>query len=146
VKEELKENLPFSRTLKVLFVEDNQEVQGQLLKLFKNFFSNIDTANDGEMAFLKYQDYYNKNRKYYDLVITDLRMPGIDGIELCKKIMKNNLKQKILVVSAYCDTDNLKQLIEIGVFKYLQKPIDHMNLIKIITSTINKIREEKKIA
>jgi CheY-like chemotaxis protein len=121
----LSELIEFTRSLNILFVEDNDDVRNQLLKFLKNFFNEIDVAFDGVDAFDKFQ----KNQTKYNLVITDISMPRLDGIELSKKIMNLNINQKIIIVSAHTEADKLNKLKEIGVFDILQKPVGYNNLI-----------------
>ena len=130
-----KELITYSHTLSVLFIEDNEEVRIQLLKLLENFFTDIQIATDGISA---YENYQNNN---YDLVISDLSMPKLDGIELSKKIMEDNPNQIIVIISAHTESEKLSQLKEIGVYKFLTKPVDYRDLLKTFSSVINKIKE-----
>lgn len=129
--ENLEKILPFSKTLNILFVEDNKEVSEQIQKMLENFFDKIDLAFDGEEALKLY------NENFYDIVITDLSMPKLDGISLCKEIMKQNENQIILVISAYTHPNDLHDLINIGVSKFIQKPINTKDIIETLTNTIN---------
>ena len=110
---DLKELLKFSNTLKVLFAEDNYDVRVQLIKLLENFFTDIDVAVDGVDAYNQFNDYKSKNNTYYDLIITDLSMPRLDGVEFCKRIIEENPNQLILVISAHTESSKLLKLIEI---------------------------------
>lgn len=129
----LSELIEFTRSLNILFVEDNDDVRNQLLKFLKNFFNEIDVAFDGVDAFDKFQ----KNQTKYNLVITDISMPRLDGIELSKKIMGLNRSQKIIIVSAHTEADKLNKLKEIGVFDILQKPVGYNNLIDSLEKLYN---------
>jgi CheY-like chemotaxis protein len=129
----LSELIEFTRSLNILFVEDNDDVRNQLLKFLKNFFNEIDVAFDGVDAFDKFQ----KNQTKYNLVITDISMPRLDGIELSKKIMNLNINQKIIIVSAHTEADKLNKLKEIGVFDILQKPVGYNNLIDSLEKLYN---------
>ncbi len=140
---DLKELLNFSHKLNVLFVEDNYDVRIQLLKLLENFFTKIDVETDGLDALNKYIDYKKENNKYYDLIITDLSMPKLDGIDFCQKVIEKNPKQLILVISAHTESAKLLKLIDIGIFKFLQKPVDYRDLLNTLSSIINKLKEEK---
>jgi DNA-binding NtrC family response regulator len=132
----LSELIEFTRSLNILFVEDNDDVRNQLLKFLKNFFNEIDVAFDGVDAFDKFQ----KNQTKYNLVITDISMPRLDGIELSKKIMSLNINQKIIIVSAHTEADKLNKLKEIGVFDILQKPVGYNNLIDSLEKLYNHFK------
>ncbi|XPV53792.1 MAG: response regulator transcription factor [Halarcobacter ebronensis] len=101
----LKELVEFSKGLKILFIEDNLDVREQLNKLFENFFSNIDVCFNGFEALEEYKKHKTDNDNFYDLVITDISMPKLDGIELCKEIFKINKEQKVLVISAHTEKE-----------------------------------------
>lgn len=137
---DIKELIAFSKTLKVLFIEDNEEVRVQLMKLLSNFFDNIDVANEGQSAFAKYTDYQTQTGNTYDLVVTDLSMPKVDGIELCKRILSSHPKQVILVISAHTEKEKLSELTQIGVYKILQKPVDYKELLDALENILMKIK------
>lgn len=139
----IKDLLIFSQNLNVLFVEDNHDVKVQLFKLFNNFFPNIDEATDGEIALEKYNKFKENNNKYYDLVITDISMPKLDGIELSKSLIQKNPNQLILVISAHTESDKLLELLNIGIYKFIQKPIEYEVLVNTLSSVISKIKREK---
>ncbi|RXK14415.1 hypothetical protein CP965_02910 [Halarcobacter mediterraneus] len=137
----LKELVEYSKKLNILFIEDNNEVREQLYKLFKNFFENIDKCFNGDEALEKYK---KKEKNYYDLIISDISMPKLDGIQLCKEIIKINKKQEILIVSAHTEKEKLSQLEEIGIENILQKPVEHISLINTLSKIINNIKRNKE--
>lgn len=137
---DLKSIIEFSKELDVLFIEDNSEVREQITKLLQNFFPKVKTANDGEEAYNIYRKFKDENSKKFDLIISDLSLPKLDGITLCKKILQEDPEQIILVISAHTESTKLINLIEIGIYKFLQKPVDYENFISTIITTINKIK------
>lgn len=138
---DLKELLIYCQSLKVLFVEDNYDVRMQLIKLFENFFSDMNIQEDGLAALEEFKKFKNENNKYYDLIITDLSMPKLDGVSLSKEIKSINPKQSILVISAHTEPAKIKQLEEIGVYNFLQKPVDYRLLLSTLTSLIEEIKK-----
>lgn len=139
----IKDLLKFSQELKVLLVKDNYEVKVQLLKLLKNFFPNIEESVDGIHALEMYENHKIRNGHFYDLIITDISMPRLDGIELSKKLIEINPNQLILVISAHTESEKLLQLIDIGIYKFIQKPIDYDILLNSLSSIIGKLKREK---
>jgi len=87
-------------------------------------FATVIVADNGNDALNLYREYYDKNQKYIDIVLTDIEMPKMDGIELSEKIMQINKEQDIIVISAYTDTKHLIKLINIGVAQFITKPIE----------------------
>ncbi|MBP6497260.1 MAG: response regulator [Campylobacteraceae bacterium] len=124
-----------TKKFKVLYVEDNEETRGQALKVFDNFFTDIDVSFDGADGLEKY-----KNNSY-DLVISDISMPKMNGVEMSKAIFKIDKKQNILIVTAFNDSEQLQELIEIGITHYIHKPINIHSLI----SELQKITERISI-
>jgi DNA-binding response OmpR family regulator len=112
-----------TNNLKVLYVEDNDESRNQAYKLLANYFSEIDIATDGLEGLEYYKNYHLNTNRYYDLVITDIEMPKMDGISMSKAIYKINKNQKIIVVSAYNDKKYFIDLINIGIEGFIQKPL-----------------------
>jgi two-component system response regulator YesN len=101
-------------------------------------FTVLDTAFDGEDALEKL-----KSRKY-DLLVTDIRMPVISGLELIQKIRERNLSIKILILSGYNDFEFAKKAIEYSVDGYLLKPIDRDELNGYLVSVKGDLDREHK--
>lgn len=74
-----------------------------------------------------------------DIVISDIQMPGINGLELSKKILENSSTTKIILVSAYDKFEYAKEGLRLGVFDYIEKPINYTYLIEIIQNAITQI-------
>lgn len=125
--------------MRVLMVEDDLIIQQQLKTFFLRFFGHVDTADNG----LEALDLYNRHS--YDLIITDLTMPQMGGIELSANIRSMNPNQKILVVSAHSESDKLIELINIGVDGFMLKPIDMDRVLQILTRTCQAIYDHKML-
>jgi YesN/AraC family two-component response regulator len=123
--------------LKLLIVEDDITLQQQLKLFFSRFFGSIETANNGVEGWAKYK------AKSYDLVITDLTMPKMDGIELSKKIRSASETQNILVMSAHSQSSKLIELINIRVDGFLLKPLNLDNVLKQLIKTCQLIYDSK---
>lgn len=117
--------LYFSQSLRILYVEDDQSIRESMQSIFESLFQHIDYAVDG-IDGLKY---YNKNE--YDIVITDLNMPRMNGIEMIEKIHEINPEQKIIAISANDASTILIDLIQKGVNGFLVKPIDQQQILNI---------------
>jgi len=123
--------------LNVLYVEDEKESREQLSDIFKLLFHSIDTAFDGEDALEKY------NIKLYDIIITDINMPRMNGIELTKRIKIQNPAQNIIIISAHNDSDYLLQAINLGIDNFIIKPVQIEQLTLILTKVANLIYSQK---
>ena len=96
-------------------------------------------ANNGKEGLEKYYKYHP------DLVITDMRMPVMNGLEMIQKIRKNKNNIKIIMLSAHSDTKSLLEAIEIGVNGYILKPFQTRKLYKLIEDLADSIILDKKV-
>jgi len=124
-------------SLEVLYVEDDPEIQEQVCKMLAKFFVNIDIAQDGQEAFEKY------NAKEYDLILTDIEMPKMDGIELSRRIIEHNSEQSIFIISAHKNPDQLLKLMDIGVSGLILKPIDMQYFVNKLSIKVKEIYANK---
>lgn len=116
----------------ILYAEDDEAVLARSSKVFENIFTNIETATNGDEALLKYKSYFKKENKFYDIVISDINMPKLNGIELSKEIKKLNPTQEILIISAHNQSNILQDIINIGVSTFIHKPIKLKELLEAI--------------
>ncbi|MEA3512210.1 MAG: response regulator [Campylobacterota bacterium] len=118
----------------ILYVEDEIELQHYVSRYLNNFFKKVDIAVDGEDGL----NLYKKNR--YDIVITDINMPVMSGLEMLKEIKSINEEQNTLVISAYSDTKNFIDSIKLGVDGYILKPITFEQLNSELFKIVSKIK------
>lgn len=134
-----------TKKLKVLYVEDDENTRPQAIKIFTNFFDTIEVAVNGENAL----EMYKKNPTGYHLIISDINMPKMDGLEMSKAIFKINYQQKILIVSAYNSSEQLQEAIDSGISNYIHKPVRMDALItelqKIISSIVRENEEYEEL-
>jgi len=112
--------------LKVLFVEDEENIRLSLKDTIGDEFLEFVTAEDGEKGLDKFLN------AHFDLIISDISMPIMNGLEMVKEVRKRNQNIPIILLSAYSDRDKLLEAINIGVNKYIIKPIDPEELLKLI--------------
>jgi diguanylate cyclase (GGDEF)-like protein len=135
---EIHELVDFTKKLKILYVEDNEEAREAILDLIKNFFNDITVAVDGQDGLSKFKD------GVFDLVISDIRMPKMDGIEMIVEIRELQPDIPIIVATAHKETELLIDCIKIGVDGYLLKPINFTQLKKTIIQTCEKLYYKMK--
>jgi len=129
----LNEVVKHSQSSKVLFVEDNLEIRESTVILLNELFDEVHIAVDGEDGLTQYRDFYKNNNSYFDIVISDIRMPNLDGVALSKSIYNINQKQKIIIISAYNETEYLLPLINMGVNGFIQKPLSLEAIIEVLS-------------
>ena len=129
----------FTKDLKILYAEDDLELQAQTKSFFNLLFSSVTIVNNGLEALTKYK------QEPFDIVISDIRMPVMDGLELTSKIKEINPFQNIIIISAYNDSDDLLRFINLNIRQFIQKPIDMENMLETLYFTSKSIVNEKMI-
>ena len=120
---------------KILVIDDEQIVHESCNRILTEEGYEVKSAFTGQEGFKKIEE------ETYDLVITDLKMPGISGMEALKKIKKDNPNIGIVMVTGYSTAETAVEAMKLGAFDYLPKPFTPDELI----SVINKAVEKKKV-
>jgi PAS domain S-box-containing protein len=118
----------------VLFVDDEPSIIQVGISVFKNFGYNVIPAYNGEEAL----ELYKQNSDKIDIIITDLTMPKMSGIQLSKEVLALNPKAKIVLCSGFASSQIIKSLKEIGVKEFLQKPL----VASYLLNSIRRILDE----
>lgn len=134
-----KELLTNTKQLSILLVEDHDDLRENTKEILKKFFYRVDGSKNGEDALREYRKFYKDESTYYDLILSDIQMPRLNGIELIENIYAINPNQTIVVLSAFDDSKYLLPLINLGIEQFIKKPIDYQELIKILQKTTKKI-------
>lgn len=119
--------------LTVLFVEDEQDIRDALEGAIGDEFAKLIVARDGEDGLKKFKKYKP------DIVITDIMMPVMDGLMMSKEIKNLSRQTPIVILSAFSEKERLLGAIDVGIDKYLIKPIDPDELLitlKIISKEL----------
>lgn len=82
---------------------------------------------------------------HVDVIVSDIRMPGMTGLEMSKEVLKIKPCIKIILISAYDDFSYAKQAIRIGAFDYVEKPLDYSYLSGVIAKAVSQIEQEEKL-
>lgn len=121
--------------LNILYVEDNDETRDIVTNLLSKKFKKIHTATNGSDGFEKFISNYSS----LDLVITDLRMPIVNGSEMISKIRKLNANIPIFVFSAYNEDKYTLELQNSNISKFYFKP---SNVIEMMSDIIDFIKNQ----
>ncbi len=117
---------------KVLVVDDEQNSREGLSKILTKEGYKVHIAEDGEKALQEAEDYK------FDLIITDLRMPDMDGIEVLKKVREKNKSIGVVIVTAYGEVNSYLTAMNLGAFEYLNKPIHLEELRRVIKKALEE--------
>jgi YesN/AraC family two-component response regulator len=124
----MQEKIEKLRKLKLLFVEDEEDLIDIITDTLTKLQANFLTAKNGEeaLALMKANDDIS-------VVITDINMPVMTGLDMIKKMHEENIKIPIIIMSAHTETEYIEKAKDLGVDNYLLKPFDFLKFIDLIT-------------
>ena len=126
--------------IKILYVDDDRSIIEFIKIIFKkNNIINVTYAKDGEEGLSLYE------KHQYDLVITDMHMPVMDGFELIKNIRKINPKQIFTMVTATDNKDDLVKAIQLRINYFIEKPIVPKEFMSVLLESFDLIKEKKEL-
>ena len=127
-----------TKNLNILYIEDNISVQKQTTKMLESFFNKIYLANNGKEALELFE-----KENLYNLVITDIEMPLLDGISFIEAIRKYNKKIPIIVLSAHDNKNYFLKTIKAGIDGYILKPYTLEQIVQTLEYIIDKYDMQK---
>jgi len=122
----------------ILLAEDEENVRESFKKVLLLYVNEVYTAKNGEEAF----ELYNKHQP--NIIITDIKMPKLNGLEFIKKIREKNSEIPIIVTSAYADQDFLLESIKLSLVEYVIKPIKEKDLMRLLKECAQKLYKKSK--
>lgn len=133
----LQELKKISADYSLLYIEDNEGLRTNLAKLLNKFFKDIHTAENGKIGFDMFKKYHP------DIIITDINMPEMNGLEMAQKIHDISPSSKMIIMSAYDEKEYLHQAINVGIFRYLNKPAKTEALMQTLYEALLVIQKEE---
>ncbi len=122
---------------RILIVDDNRELQEILAEYLMDEGNSVHGANNGREAL----EIYGKNP--FDLIITDLNMPELTGIELIKEVAKYGKVTEFIIITGYASLDTAIEAVKIGAFDYIVKPFRMEELKVVVKNAKDKIMLKK---
>lgn len=128
------------KVYKLLLVDDEHIVRYGVTKMipWENYSIDISQANNGQEALKAIET------GDYDFVLTDIRMPGMDGLELIEKVYAFNKNIQFAILSGYSDFEYARKAMTYGVRHYLLKPTEEDEIIKVVKDLINEYKTKSK--
>lgn len=117
---------------KILFVDDEESIRNLVKRILQMAQYEVDLAGSGEEAVEKVSN--NK----YDVVITDITMSGIDGLEVLKKVKSINPATEVIVITGHGTVETAMKAINLGAYDYTTKPFDIGKLNLLVARCIEK--------
>lgn len=128
-----------TNTVKILVVDDEPDLELLITQRFRHKIKSqefaFQFASNGIDALNKLQ-----NGITFDLLLTDINMPGMDGLTLLSRLKEHSLLFKSIVVSAYGDLQNIRTAMNTGAFDFITKPIDFHDLETTIYKTLSELK------
>jgi DNA-binding response OmpR family regulator len=131
-----------TKKLSVLLVEDHTPSREEMHEILTELFGTVVSEADGEKALGTYRQYREEQRTF-DLVITDIQMPHMNGVSLAHAIKALEKEQAIIVLSAYPESQYLLDLINIGLSQFITKPINHERFLEVLSDVATSITEKR---
>lgn len=129
----LKELIDLSKNVRVLYVEDDEIAREGMMYALDVIFNHISVATNGLEGLESFRAHE------YDLIISDITMPKMTGIEMIDKIRKLSPSIPILILSASSEGDVFAQTVPLGIDGYLLKPLEMSQFIDVLWNTMRKI-------
>lgn len=139
LKETLNQLTLYAKEMRVLYVEDEIQIRENTQLLLSKIFSYVETAANGGAGLALYQT------GKFDLVITDILMPGMNGVIMIQKIKELSPDQPFIVTSACEESNYLLDLINLGVAQFLLKPMKTDQIIEVLHEVVRNIYNARKV-
>ena len=119
--------------MKVLIVDDERAIRNSLGEILTDEGYEVDTAEDGAVALEKV------GKEKFDVIFCDIKMPGMDGVEVLGKFVEMGLDAAVVMISGHADIDTAVDCIKKGAFDFVQKPLDLNRVLITIKNATDKV-------
>ena len=125
-------NSPILKNATIMYLEDEATLLNEISQIFSGFFKEVIAAPDGKAGL----ELYNQRKDDIDLIITDINMPHMNGIEFMSEVRKEDKNIPILICTAFNETENIIKAIKLKVDDYILKPVQMTTTLKIIYNVL----------
>ena len=123
----------------ILVIDDEQEIRNLCKKLLNKESYNVDFAENGRQGLDKLQN------NSFDVALVDLKMPGLNGLELLKHIKNNHIKTDTIVLTGYASIETAVEAMRLGSYDYISKPFNISKLSLVVSRCIEKRKLSKEV-
>ena len=130
----------FASTLKnltILYVEDDKNIQTHIAEFLTRYTSHLYLSNSAEDGLKLYK------KIKPDILLLDINLPGMSGIDLAKIVRKNDLKTRIIISTAYTDKEFLLTAVELMLTRYLVKPVTSIELVNALSKAASEYNNDE---
>ncbi len=125
------------QNLKLLYIEDDLNIQAQIVEFLKRYMSHVFAASSAEKGL----ELYKKNTP--DIILLDINLPGENGISLAKKIRQGDTHTRIVISTAYADKEFLLSAVELELTRYLVKPTTTKELVDALSKASDELYKKE---
>jgi len=118
---------------RILIVEDERDMLFGLQKILSKQGHNVEIAETGSIGAKKVE------QSFFDIVITDLKMPGVDGIELLRKVKETHSDTMVIVITGYGTVESAVEAMKLGAYDYITKPFDAEHIKMVVRKALRQI-------
>jgi len=132
------------KELRVLYAEDDLKTRESMIRILKRFFGELVAVENGEVGLKKFKEYLSK-KEPFDIVITDINMPVMNGIDMIRSIRELDVTIPILLVTAHSEANHLFDAINLNVSQYVVKPVNLTIFVEKIKTAYLPIQQKKEL-
>jgi len=129
----------YIKTLSVLYADDSETARRNYTEYLAGVFRHVYEASDGKTAW----ELYIKHRP--DIILLDIEMPQLSGLELAKKIREKDKRTRIIIATAYGNKPRLIEAVELGLTRFLPKPFGRKSLKEALDKAVSELFETNRI-
>ena len=121
------------RVMKVLIIDDERAIRNSLGEILTDEGYEVDTAEDGASGLQQVE------KEKYDVIFCDIKMPGMDGVEVLGKLTEMGLDSAVVMISGHADIETAVECIKMGAFDFVQKPLDLNRILITIKNASERV-------
>jgi diguanylate cyclase len=129
-----------TENLNVLYVEDEEDIRKKTVKILEMLYANVYVAIDGVDGLKTFR----QNRDSIDLIIADITMPNMDGLEMIDHIRLDEPEVHVIIVTAHNEPEYFVKAINTGIDNFIVKPIEMQQLMNVLTKSAKTVRMKKE--
>lgn len=129
-----------TKMLSVLYVEDEYEIRENMVKILEMLYAHVFVAVDGVAGL----ETYRQNRSSIDLVIADITMPKMDGLEMIEEIRRDNPDIHAIIITAHNEPEYFLKAINTGIDNFIVKPIEMQQMMDVLSKSAKSVKINKE--
>jgi DNA-binding NtrC family response regulator len=123
----------------ILLVDDDPEFRKAMKKMFEKSGYDVTVAADGQEGLDAISE------KTFDLIISDLRMPNLNGMELMEELKRRKINLPVIFITAYGEVESYMDLMNLGAFEYINKPVKGQEILAVVRKALESASPSDRI-